>query len=148
MLLPISILWNVRISLARRFALGGVFSLVVITMIVAVVRVTVTTESGRIGKQNKQVESTWLYTWHFVESCVGKLLITVCSKPTLMMQLLLLHASLLSAHCLPPKSERGRLKRRLSEKGSRRGSIVEKLASACALSRHAQGISKTHCSTR
>ena len=71
MLLPISILWNVRISTARRIALAGVFSLVLITMAIAIVRVTVTTAGGNISKNNKQVESTWLYTWHFVEAAVG-----------------------------------------------------------------------------
>ncbi|KAF2260653.1 hypothetical protein CC78DRAFT_410814, partial [Lojkania enalia] len=71
MLLPISILWNVRISLARRFALGGVFSLVIITMVIAIVRVTVTTNNNNVSQSNKQVESTWLYTWHFVESSVA-----------------------------------------------------------------------------
>jgi hypothetical protein len=71
MLLPISILWNVRVSMARRFALGGVFSLVIITMVIAIVRVTVTTDGNRISHANKQVESSWLYTWHFVESSVG-----------------------------------------------------------------------------
>jgi hypothetical protein len=76
MMLPISILWNVRISKTRRFALGGVFSLVIITMLIAIVRVTVTTNGNKVSRANKQVESTWLYTWHFVESCVGMFIFT------------------------------------------------------------------------
>lgn len=63
--------------MSRRLALGGVFSLAVITMAIAIVRVTVTTDSRNISRNNKQVESTWLYTWHFVESAVGKLLLMI-----------------------------------------------------------------------
>ncbi|KAH8699444.1 hypothetical protein GQ44DRAFT_764685 [Phaeosphaeriaceae sp. PMI808] len=79
MMLPISILWNVRISMSRRIALGGIFSLVIITMAIAIVRVTVTTEGKNTSKDNKQVESTWLYTWHFVESCVAIIVACVAS---------------------------------------------------------------------
>ncbi|KAF2787235.1 hypothetical protein K505DRAFT_367528 [Melanomma pulvis-pyrius CBS 109.77] len=71
MLLPISILWNVRISMTRRLALVGVFSLVIITMVIAIVRLTVTTDGNKISRSNNPVESTWLYTWHFIESSVG-----------------------------------------------------------------------------
>jgi hypothetical protein len=70
MSMPISILWNVRISLRRKFLLGGLFSLVVITMLVAIVRVTVVSRKGALSNRN-QVEVTWLYLWHFIESSVG-----------------------------------------------------------------------------
>jgi hypothetical protein len=71
MMLPIFIFWNVRVSMARRFALGGVFSLVITTIVIAIVCVTVTTNGNRISRANKQVESSWFYTCHFVESSVG-----------------------------------------------------------------------------
>ena len=57
MSMPISILWNVRISLKRKFLLGGLFSLVVITMVVAIVRVTVVSRKGALINRN-QVEVT------------------------------------------------------------------------------------------
>jgi hypothetical protein len=72
MMLPISILWNVRISFLRRLALAGVFSLVVITMIVSIVRVTVVAEKAASNRKGKQVEITWLFMWHFIESSVGR----------------------------------------------------------------------------
>jgi hypothetical protein len=71
MALPISVLWNVRISTRRRLALAGVFALVLITMIISIVRVTVVTKDASSHSTNKQVESTWLYIWHFTESFVG-----------------------------------------------------------------------------
>jgi len=67
-LFPITILHNVRISLARKIALGAIFSLVVITMTVAIVRVAVVASDGK-----QQIELTWLYLWCFIESSVGKL---------------------------------------------------------------------------
>jgi hypothetical protein len=74
MALPISILWNIRMTTRRRLALSGVFALVLITMIISILRVTLV---GVVSKDdpnkitNKQVESTWFFTWHFTESFVG-----------------------------------------------------------------------------
>jgi hypothetical protein len=70
MSLPISILWNVRVSFVRKIQLGALFSLVVITMVISIVRVAVV--SSNLSTSNNQVENTWLYLWHFVESAVGK----------------------------------------------------------------------------
>lgn len=82
MSLPISILWNVRVSLKRKFQLAGLFSLVVITIVVAIVRVSVVTNSKSVSQQN-QVEVTWLYLWHFIESSVALLVACLASFRTL-----------------------------------------------------------------
>jgi hypothetical protein len=73
MALPISILWNVRISTRRRFALAGVFALVVITIIIAIVRITVVIEDASSHTTSKQIETTWLNIWGFIEYFVGML---------------------------------------------------------------------------
>ncbi|KAF1953537.1 hypothetical protein CC80DRAFT_537415 [Byssothecium circinans] len=73
MALPISILWNVRISIRQRFALAGVFALVLITMVISIVRVAVVTGEASNNVTNKQVESTWLYIWNFTETFVALL---------------------------------------------------------------------------
>lgn len=70
MSLPISILWNVRVSLKRILQLAGLFSLVIITMVVAIVRVSVVSQENAVSSSN-QVKITWLYLWHFIESSVG-----------------------------------------------------------------------------
>lgn len=75
MSMPIYVLWNVRISLKRKIQLGALFSLVVITMAVAIVRVVVVSKKDSLSNR-KQVEITWLYLWHFIESCVGMYLAT------------------------------------------------------------------------
>jgi hypothetical protein len=80
MALPISVLWNVRITTRRRLALSGVFALVLITMIISIVRVTLSTVVSKDTSSkitNKQVESTWFFTWHFTESFVGMLSIPI-----------------------------------------------------------------------
>jgi hypothetical protein len=82
MSLPISILWNVRVSLKRKFQLAGLFSLVIITMVVAIVRVSVVTDSKSVSQQN-QVEVVWMYLWHFVESSVALLVACLASFRTL-----------------------------------------------------------------
>ena len=78
MALPISILWNVRISMRRRLALAGVFALVVITMVISIVRVVVVTTAASSNNTSQQLESTWLYIWHFTELFVGTSFLKSC----------------------------------------------------------------------
>jgi hypothetical protein len=61
--LPISIVWNIRISLMRKVQLAGLFSLVLVTIVISIVRVAV-------GASNNN-ESTWLNLWHFIEFATG-----------------------------------------------------------------------------
>jgi hypothetical protein len=70
MSMPISLLWSVRVSLGRKFLLAGLFSLVLVTMVIAIIRVTVVGK-GYVGG-NKQAEITWLYFWTFIEFAAGK----------------------------------------------------------------------------
>ena len=66
MAIPINILWKVRISLPRKLALSGIFSLVIITMAFAILRVSV------ISAEADQSELSWLQTWSFIEQSVGQ----------------------------------------------------------------------------
>ena len=67
--MPISILWKIRIDLTRKLQLTGIFSLAVITMIVAIVRVTVF--MNREPPTDRRVEFVGLYMWNLIESSVG-----------------------------------------------------------------------------
>lgn len=58
-------------NIKRKLQLGGLFSLVIITMAVAIVRVTVISNKAASSGRN-QVEITWLYMWHFIENSVGR----------------------------------------------------------------------------
>jgi len=80
MSMPISILWKVRMSFTRKLQLAGVFSLVIITMVTSIIRVSVV--SSALSNEH-QVEITWLYMWHFVESSIALLVACLASFRTL-----------------------------------------------------------------
>lgn len=67
MLIPVILLWEVRLKRSRKFALAGVFILVIVSMIFAIVRTTaVSADNARLP------DSSWLYMWSTTETCVGK----------------------------------------------------------------------------
>ncbi|CAI6339394.1 unnamed protein product [Periconia digitata] len=76
---PIAILHNVRINRARKFALGGLFSLVVITIATSIVRVIFAGHNGEAEK----VEMTSFWFWCYVELSVALLVACLASFRTL-----------------------------------------------------------------
>lgn len=68
--IPMSVLWQVRLEWRRKLALAAFFSLAVITMVVAVVRIAVV--SAAKTDEAVQVDSSWLYLWENIELAVGK----------------------------------------------------------------------------
>ena len=60
-------LWKVKINLRQKIALTGIFSLTVVTMMFAIIRVAVVTRQTRTTP-----DSTWLYLWSTIEPPVGK----------------------------------------------------------------------------
>lgn len=78
MAIPISMLWGVQMSLRKKAALVGIFSLAIITCVFAIVRVIV------ISTETRQLHVLWSYKWNqavwiSVEQCVGK-------RPLLLLQ--------------------------------------------------------------
>lgn len=67
MSIPFNILWRVRLTRSQRIALSAVFSLVMITIIFAIVRAAITTLGVR-----RQMDPTWFYLWTIVELNVGE----------------------------------------------------------------------------
>lgn len=64
---------GVQLGWRRKAALTGIFSLVVITMIFAIVRTAV------VGSNNTtQPDSSWLYMWSAIEASVGRWLRCPC----------------------------------------------------------------------
>ncbi|KAF1969287.1 hypothetical protein BU23DRAFT_363246, partial [Bimuria novae-zelandiae CBS 107.79] len=61
MTIPCAILWRVKIPLKQKLALLGLFSLVMITSLFAILRVAL------IQKFSKQPEPTWAYMWTSLE---------------------------------------------------------------------------------
>jgi hypothetical protein len=66
LVLPIHLLWDVKISVRQKLGLAGIFSLGIIIVVFAVVRVIVT------NAVHTHVEPTWLGVWSALESSVGK----------------------------------------------------------------------------
>ena len=66
MAIPITLLWGVQMSFRRKAALTGIFSLGVITTVVAIIRITAITTSGR------QPDTSWSYMWNLIEQGIGE----------------------------------------------------------------------------
>ena len=59
-------LWNVKISLRKKLALAVIFSITMIIMVFAIIRVVV------VSTFSHQLDQTWLYMWSSVEQTVGE----------------------------------------------------------------------------
>lgn len=62
--IPFKILWNVQISRRDKTVLMLLFSLTIFTMVVAIIKVTLTIRTNR-------EDDSWLYMWAAVEPAVG-----------------------------------------------------------------------------
>ncbi|KAK7928348.1 hypothetical protein PG985_005346, partial [Apiospora marii] len=62
--IPINLVWNTRIQIRQKLALLGIFSLVMVTMAITIVRVTVITATT---DGTKQYDAGWTYFWLAVE---------------------------------------------------------------------------------
>ncbi|KAK7179540.1 hypothetical protein DPSP01_003627 [Paraphaeosphaeria sporulosa] len=66
MTIPLNILWRSRIPRAQSLALGGVFSLVLVTITIAIVRAALST----VGV-TKQMDSPWVLVWSAAEANIA-----------------------------------------------------------------------------
>ena len=74
MSIPITMLWGVQMRWRRKAALAGIFSLVIITIIFAIVRTAVVSSS-----ETRLPDSSWLYMWSAIETSVGKWIMYLCN---------------------------------------------------------------------
>ena len=84
-------LWKVRISIRKKLALIGIFSLTVIVMVFAIVRVGVVSTKDRIA------DISWLYFWSNVEMVIC---VSFAPYPLLETMLILLLLSAIIVACL------------------------------------------------
>ena len=61
-------LWKVQISLRQKLGLAAIFSITVIIMIFAIIRVVL------VSSLSQQPDQTWLYMWSAIEQTVCKFL--------------------------------------------------------------------------
>lgn len=59
--IPVLMLWNVRISLRQKLILIGIFSVSVVVMITAIVRVAI------VNSVDENLDISWLYFWSSIE---------------------------------------------------------------------------------
>ena len=65
-LVPVNLLWKVRLSLRKKLTLGSIFSITVVIMVIAVIRVVV------VSNYSSEPDMSWLYMWSSVEQAVCK----------------------------------------------------------------------------
>ena len=75
MAIPISMLWSVQMSIRKKLALIVIFSFVIVTMAIAVVRVAV------ISALSRQPDTSWSCMWSSVEQCIGKSVVEFARTP-------------------------------------------------------------------
>ncbi|CAG8975094.1 hypothetical protein HYALB_00008934 [Hymenoscyphus albidus] len=80
--MPISMLWRVRMTIKRKLQLGGIFCLVILTIVVAIVRIAIVSSAAG-SNANKQVEVTSHFIWHHIEASVAVLVACLASFRTL-----------------------------------------------------------------
>ncbi|KAH8694267.1 hypothetical protein BGW36DRAFT_384622 [Talaromyces proteolyticus] len=68
MLLPIKLIWALRLPLGQKFAIGGLFSIGIICVVMAVVR---TVQIGSQAKSNSTPSSSWLSFWAMIEAGIA-----------------------------------------------------------------------------
>lgn len=91
MIIPITLIWNVRIRWEKKLALMGIFSLVLVTMAISIVRVVVnsgltTSSIVQVTDTNgltKQPDTSWLYLWSSIEQCVAIIIAGLSAFPRL-----------------------------------------------------------------
>lgn len=66
MLLPIIVIWDVQIRLAKKLAFVGLFSLTIVVMVVAIVRIV-----GAARTPTGELDPTFLFLWSGIEMCIG-----------------------------------------------------------------------------
>lgn len=71
---PIFIMWNTRISLRQKLVLSGIFSLVMFTIAVTIVRGSIFFGVYKSGEDasRKGLDPSWMVFWFFIELIVCK----------------------------------------------------------------------------
>ncbi|KAK4168776.1 hypothetical protein QBC43DRAFT_106231 [Cladorrhinum sp. PSN259] len=79
MMIPVILIWNVRMRLAKKMAFVGLFSLTIITMIIAIVRAAGTTRIWDKG------EGYWSYLglYNAIEACIATIIACLSAFPQL-----------------------------------------------------------------
>ncbi|KAK0634374.1 hypothetical protein B0T17DRAFT_611398 [Bombardia bombarda] len=80
MVLPIFLLWNVRIRQAKKFAFFGLFSLSLVTMAIATARAA---DIDKTRRPDGQIDNTYLWLWSAIEPPVAIMVSCLSAFPSL-----------------------------------------------------------------
>lgn len=69
LIIPFTLLWNVRIHTRRKLAFFGLFSLSLVTIAVAIAR---TADLDATKKSNDMPDSSFLWMWSVIQAALGK----------------------------------------------------------------------------
>ncbi|RWA09017.1 hypothetical protein EKO27_g6090 [Xylaria grammica] len=83
MLIPFTLLWNVRMRWRRKLAFLGIFSLSIVTMVIATVRAADVAATKWVTGQN---DPTYLWLWSAVEPCIAIIVSCASAFPQLFVQ--------------------------------------------------------------
>ncbi len=71
--IPVLLLWNVRISVRRKLALGGILCLSICTLVLSIIRL-----AGADGGANAHViDTAWVLFWYDIEAAVAIIVVSV-----------------------------------------------------------------------
>ncbi|CAL8574177.1 hypothetical protein XPA_000145 [Xanthoria parietina] len=76
-IVPVNLLWKVKISLRQKVALGGIFSITVIIILFAIIR------DVMVSSLSQLLDQTWLYLWSSVEQTVSIMVACLASSRAL-----------------------------------------------------------------
>ncbi|KAL9577986.1 MAG: hypothetical protein Q9203_007257 [Teloschistes exilis] len=72
MAVPIKLLWTAQISARLKLSLVVLFSLTIFTMIIAIIKVT-------LSLRNRREDDSWIYVWTGIEPAVGLIIASLVS---------------------------------------------------------------------
>ena len=68
---PVILLWNVRISIRRKLALGGILCLSICTIMISIIRLA----GG--GAINGRLDQSWILFWYDIEAAIAIIIVSV-----------------------------------------------------------------------
>jgi len=71
MAIPLSLLWGTQMKSRTKFALAGIFSFAIITMVFSIVRTVAVTTLTLLP------DTSWVYMWSAIETTVDQPLVTL-----------------------------------------------------------------------
>ncbi|KAI1451241.1 hypothetical protein F4805DRAFT_452121 [Annulohypoxylon moriforme] len=83
MLLPATLLWRTKIRRTKKFAILGLFSLSIVTMVIAIVRVATI---GVTRRPDGNLDNTYLWLWSSIEPAVAIVVSCLSAFPQLFTQ--------------------------------------------------------------